>query len=78
MFFLLRVFFVVAFVVALHRVCIRTLMSWVWSELGAGWGSRGESMLPFLGRPWKTKTPTQSSERGMDATGEQDHLQAAC
>jgi hypothetical protein len=48
------------------------------SELGAGWGSRGESMLPFMRRSWKTKTRTQSSERGVDATGEQDHLQAAC
>lgn len=61
---------VVAFVVALHRVCIRTLMSRMMSGLGAGWGSRGESMLPFIGRPRKTKTPTQSSERGVDATGE--------
>ena len=64
-----------AVVVALHRVCIRTLMSWMRSELGASWGSRGESMLPFIGRPWKTKTPTQSSERGVDAMGE---LYAAC
>jgi hypothetical protein len=35
-------------------------------------------MLPFIGRSWETKTRTQSSERGIDATGEQDHLQAAC
>jgi len=48
------------------------------SGLGAGWGSRGESMLPFIRRPWETKTRTQSSERGVDATNEQDHLQAAC
>ena len=45
------------------------------SGLGAGWGSRGESMLPFIRRPWKTKTPTQSSERRVGATGE---LYAAC
>jgi hypothetical protein len=32
-------------------------------------GSRGESMLPFIGRPWKTKTRTQSSEHGVVATG---------
>jgi hypothetical protein len=35
---------------ALHRFSIRTLgelFSW---KLGAGWGSRGESMLPFLSR----------------------------
>jgi hypothetical protein len=24
-------------------------------KLGAGWGLRGESMLPFLRRPWKPK-----------------------
>jgi hypothetical protein len=37
--------------VVLHRVSIRTLdelSSW---KLGAGWGSAGESMLPFIGRP---------------------------
>ena len=27
-------------------------------------------MLPFIGRPWKTKTRTQSSEHGVVATGE--------
>jgi hypothetical protein len=27
-------------------------------------------MLPFIGRPWKTKTRTQSSEHGIVATGE--------
>ena len=27
-------------------------------------------MLRFIRRPWKTKTPTQSSERGVGATGE--------
>lgn len=32
-------------------------------------------MLPFIGRPCETKTPTQSSERGVDATGE---LYATC
>ena len=48
------------------------------SGLGAGWGSRGESMLRFIRRSWGTKTRTQSSERGIEATGEQDHLQAAC
>jgi hypothetical protein len=31
-------------------------------------------MLPFIGRPWKTKTRTQSSEHGVVATGEQDHF----
>ena len=31
-------------------------------------------MLPFLSRPWKTKTRTQSSEHGVVATGEQGHL----
>jgi hypothetical protein len=41
---------VVALDVALHRVCIRTLDELSWCKLGAGWGSRGESMLPFLGR----------------------------
>jgi hypothetical protein len=30
-------------------------------------------MLPFIGRPWKTKTRTQSSEHGVVATGEQVH-----
>jgi hypothetical protein len=30
-------------------------------------------MLPFIGRPRKTKTRTQSSEHGFVATGEQDH-----
>jgi hypothetical protein len=77
MFFLIR-FFAFAVVVALHRVCIRTLMSRMDLGLGAGWGSRGESMLPFIRRSWGTKTRSQSSERGIDATGEQDHLQAAC
>jgi hypothetical protein len=60
--------------VALHRVSIRTLDELSWSKLGAGWGSRGESMLPFIGRPQKTKTRTQSSEYGVVATGKQDHL----
>ena len=32
-------------------------------------------MLLFIRRSWETKTPTQSSERGVDATGE---LYAAC
>jgi hypothetical protein len=35
-------------------------------------------MLPFIGRPWETKTRTQSSEGGVVATGEKGHLQAAC
>jgi hypothetical protein len=35
-------------------------------------------MLPFIGRPWKTKTRTQSSEHGVVATGKKDHFQAAC
>ncbi len=30
-------------------------------------------MLPFIGRPWKTKTRTQSSEHGVVATGEKGH-----
>ena len=30
-------------------------------------------MLPFIGRSWKTKTRTQSSEHGVVATGKQDH-----
>ena len=60
--------------VALHRVSIRTLDELSWSKLGAGWGSRGESMLLFIGRSQKTKTRTQSSEYGVVATGKQDHL----
>lgn len=55
--------------VALHRVSIRTLYELSWCKLGAGWGSRGESMLPFIGRPRKAKTLTQSSEHGVVATG---------
>lgn len=35
--------------VALHRVCIRTLMSRMWSGLSAGWGSRGESDAAIYG-----------------------------
>lgn len=46
-----------------------TLDELSWCKLGAGWGSRGESMLPFLGRSSKSKTRTQSSERGVVATG---------
>ncbi len=30
-------------------------------------------MLPFLGRSWKTKTRSQSSEHGVVATGEHGH-----
>jgi hypothetical protein len=30
-------------------------------------------MLPFIGRPWKTKTRTQSSEHGVIATGKHRH-----
>jgi hypothetical protein len=37
--------------VALHRVSIRTLDELSCCKLGAGWGSRGESMLPFVFRP---------------------------
>jgi hypothetical protein len=70
--------FVFAPHVALHRVCIRTLMSHWQCRLGAGWGSRGESMLPFLGRPWKAKTRTQSSEHGVVATGRHGHLLSGC
>src|ERR1700678_4775515 len=70
-FFLHRAFAFVVIVgfVALHRVSIRTLDELSWCKLGAGWGSRGESMLPFIGRRWKTKTRTQSSEHGVVATG---------
>jgi len=72
LFFLHRAFAFVVVVtlgfVALHRVSIRTLDELSWCKLGAGWGSRGESMLPFIGRPWKTKTRTQSSEHGVVAT----------
>jgi hypothetical protein len=35
-------------------------------------------MLPFISRPRKTKTLTQSSEHGVVATGKKDHLYAAC
>ncbi len=31
-------------------------------------------MLLFIGRPWKTKTRTQSSEHGVVATGKHGHL----
>ena len=31
-------------------------------------------MLPFIGRSWKTKTRTQSSEHGVVATGEKGHI----
>ena len=31
-------------------------------------------MLPFIGRPWKTKTRTQSSEHGVVATGKHGDL----
>jgi hypothetical protein len=54
--------------VALHRVSIRTLEELPLEELGAGWGSRGESMLPFIGRPLRPKSArshrnTVSSQR---------------
>ena len=68
---------VVASDVALHRVCIRTLDELSWCKLGAGWGSRGESMLPFLGRSSKTKTRTQSSEHGVVATGKHVDLSSS-
>ena len=46
-----RAFAVVVYsFVALHRVSIRTLDELSWCKLGAGWGSRGESMLLFIGR----------------------------
>ncbi len=61
---------VVTLDVAVHWVCIRTLMSRMRSGLGAGWGPRGESMLLFIRRSCETKTLTQSSERGVIATGE--------
>src|SRR5271156_5952841 len=55
--------------VALHRVSIRTLDELSWCKLGAGWGSRGESMLPFLVRPLGPKRArshrnTVSSQQG--------------
>ena len=55
--FLLLLLFLVFVVphVALHRVSIRTLDELSWCKLGAGWGSRGESMLPFLVRPLRPK-----------------------
>jgi hypothetical protein len=70
LFFLHRAFaFVVVLgFVALHRVSIRTLDELSRCKLGAGWGSRGESMLLFIGRSQKTKTRTQSSEHGVVAT----------
>ncbi len=38
-------------------------------------GVREESRcLPFIGRPWKTKTRTQSSEHGVVATGKHGHI----
>jgi hypothetical protein len=37
--------------VALHRVSMRTLDELSCCKLGAVWGSREESMLPFLVRP---------------------------
>src|SRR5260370_4879812 len=49
--FLLLLFVRVAPHVALHRVSIRTLLSFLPLKLGAGWGSVGESMLPFIRRP---------------------------
>jgi hypothetical protein len=67
-------FVVVLSFVALHRVSIRTLDELSWSKLGAGWVSRGESMLLFIGRSQRTKTRTQSSEHGVVATGKQDHI----
>jgi hypothetical protein len=57
-----------AICVALHRVSIRTLDELSCCKLGAGWGSRGESMLPFIGRPRGPKSArshrkTVSSQR---------------
>ena len=53
---------------ALHRVSIRTFEELPFEELGAGWGSRGESMLPFIRRPLRPKSArsrrnTVSSQR---------------
>ena len=67
-FFLHRAFVVALGFVALHRVSIRTLDDLCWSKLGAGWGSRGESMLPFIGRSRRPKSArshrnTVSSQR---------------
>ena len=73
-FYLHRAFVVVLGFVALHRVSIRTLDELSWCKLGAGWGSRGESMLLFIGRSRKAKTRTQSSEHGVVATGEHGDL----
>jgi hypothetical protein len=54
--------------VALHRVSIRTLDDLSCCKLGVGWGSRGESMLPFLVRPLGPKRArshgnTESSQK---------------
>ncbi len=76
MLFLVRVF-AFAVVVALHRVCIRTLMSRMdLDSVRLGFERRVDAAI--IRRSWETKTLTQSSERGVDATNEQDHLQAAC
>jgi hypothetical protein len=57
----------------LHRVSIRTLDELSSGKLGAGWDSRGESMLPFLSRSWKAKTRSQSSEHGVVAKEKVGH-----
>jgi hypothetical protein len=59
--------------VALHRVSIRTLEELSCCKLGAGWGSREEPVLLFIGRSQRTKTRTQSSEHGVVATGKHRH-----
>ena len=62
----IRIFaFVVADCVALHCCSPPSFYTHsdelVGRELGAGWGSREESMLLFISRPWKTKSLSQSS-----------------
>ena len=73
-FFLHRAFGFVAPHVALHRVSIRTLDELSWCKLGAGWGSRGRVDAAISRSASRTKTRSQSSEHGVVATGEHDHL----
>jgi hypothetical protein len=80
LFFLHRAFaFVVALgFVALHRVSIRTLDELSSCKLGAGWGSREESMLPFIGRP---RRPKSARSHRNTASSQQVNMlisQAAC
>ena len=69
-----RAFAFVVGSVAPHVVLsISTLLSFLPLELGAGRGSVGESMLPFVRRPRSgAEVGSQSSERGVVATGKRD------